>query len=362
MDAYSTVPTGITDSKGFLAFESVVRRVQRDLKVPYFAFFDAFRFYESCLRVLPDKALCHEHNGLFCVGAAFACKRLGIPYVLTFSADPLFERNLVGKPLKGIHYRVASWEAGFTYRLAKRIICVSTPAKKHLIDAWGVEADKVVVIPNGVDSHHFHPDYDPVPIRDSLRLGNAPVIGFLGGFQPWHGIEILVESLVAVGEKFPEAKLLLIGDGRARASIEEKIDSLRLRSKVIITGMVPLSKAPEYLSVVDIAVLPYPAFEKELWFSPLKLYEYMAAGKAIVASRSGQIAEVIEDGRNGLLVEPGDVQALAAALLRLLGHPGERYRLGQNARLQAVEKHSWEQYINQVESVYFDVLDSTGSS
>jgi glycosyltransferase involved in cell wall biosynthesis len=93
-----------------------------------------------------------------------------------------------------------------------------------------------------------------------------------------------------------------------------------------------------------------------LWFSPLKLYEYMAAGKAIVASRAGQIAEVIQDGHNGLLVESGDVAALAQALLKLLKDPVKRERLGQNAREQAIRHHSWERYIKRLEDIYRSVV------
>jgi glycosyltransferase involved in cell wall biosynthesis len=356
-DQFWLPPAGISGSRGFRLLERLIRRLQRDLKIPYFAFIDSFRFYESCIHCLTNDSICHEHNGLFCIGAAFACRRLGIPYVLTFSADPLFERNLVGRPLRGFHYAVAAWEARFTYNQASKIICVSNPAKQRLVDTWKVAPEKVVVLPNGVDSSLFNPHYDPVRIREALELGDSPVVGFLGGFQPWHGIEILVESLAEVVRKCPGVRLLLIGDGRARPSIERKIDECNLRSKVVITGLVPPEEAPKYLAAVDVAALPYPAFETELWFSPLKLYEYMASGKAIVASRAGQIAEVLVDGTNGLLVEPGDRSALSAAIVRLLENPEERYRLGQNARRQAVEQHSWDRYIQRLEQVYASVLE-----
>lgn len=90
----------------------------------------------------------------------------------------------------------------------------------------------------------------------------------------------------------------------------------------------------------------------EMWFSPLKLYEYMAAGKPIVASRCGQIANVIGDGVTGMLVEPGDKITFAHAINRLLDNPAERRRLGENARRQAVAHHSWMGYVRQLEAIY----------
>ena len=349
-------PLGLTGSKAFMMFESGVRRVQGELGRSYYAIFDTFRFYEACCRCLPQYDLCHEHNGLFSAGAALACKRLGIPYVLTFSADPLLEAELVGNPLRGIHAQVAAWEAKLTYRTAKKIICVSEPAKKHLVESWKVEPTKIVVMPNGVDIELFGSDYDPRPTRAELGLDGAPVISFVGGFQHWHGLDRLAESFAKVLPEVPQARLLLIGDGPARASIERRITELGIEAAVIITGLVPQSGVPKMLAIADIAVIPYPHLPKELWFSPLKLYEYMAAGKAIVASRAGQIAEVIQDGHNGLLVESGDVAALAQALLKLLKDPVKRERLGQNAREQAIRHHSWERYIKRLEDIYRSVV------
>lgn len=351
-----TAPLGWTGTKAFMLFESGVRRVQGELGRSYYAFFDTCRFYEACCRCLPRYDLCHEHNGLFSTGAALACRRLGIPYVLTFSADPLLEAELIGKPLRGIHAQVASWEAKLTYRTAKKIICVSEPAKQHLVDSWQVDPSKIVVMPNGVDIELFGSDYDPRPIREELGLNGAPVISFVGGFQHWHGLDRLAASFARVLSEVPQARLLLVGDGPARTSIEQCITKLGIEPAVIITGLVPQNHVPRMLAVADIAVIPYPRLPRELWFSPLKLYEYMAAGKAIVASRAGQIAEVIQDGHNGLLVESGDVTGLAQAMIKLLKDPVQREQLGQNAREQAIRRHSWEQYVVRLEEIYRSIV------
>ncbi len=358
-DLSQDVPVGISGTKPFKMMESGVRRVQKLLDLPYYAFFDAYRFYGAALRFLPQHDLCHEHNGLFCVGAAAACQRLGLPYVLTFSADLFLERAFVGHPLKGLHAQIAARQARFTYNLAKKILCVSEPAKQHLVANWQVSPEKIVVMPNGVDIDLFKPGNSQSALRSELGLNGHQVVSFVGGFQPWHGLDILVESFAMCLKEVPKAKLLLVGDGRAREEVEKSIKKFGVEANVIITGFVAQHRVPEYLAVSDLAVMPYPELPKELWFSPLKMYEYMSAGKAIVASSAGQIAEVIHDGENGILVEPGNKQDLARALIRLLQNPDERTRLGATARRQAVEHHSWDQYVRKLEKVYRDVIETS---
>ena len=294
---------------------------------------------------------------MFSVGAALACKKRKIPYVLTVDADLLLEKAVSGTPLKGVHATAAAWSAKLTYKLADRIICVSSPAKEHLINEWAVDSEKIYVLPNGVDVSRFAQLKKETQVtRKEFGLDGKPVVMFVGGFQHWHGIDLLVRSFEYVLEKIPEAQLLLVGDGPVRLNIEHEIKQKQLENSVSLTGMIPHGLIPEMLSIADVVVIPYPQLPKELWFSPLKLYEYMAAGKAIVASNSGQIADVIHHGQNGLLIEPGDVVAQADAITSLLLDRNERDRLGQNARQQAIIKHSWKQYTHCLQEVYQSVL------
>jgi glycosyltransferase involved in cell wall biosynthesis len=352
------VSQGLSELRAFRYAERGFRRVQSALRLPYFALFDSFRFYQTGLNVLGDFDLCHEHNGLFSFGTAMACRRLGLPYVLTVSADPFIEKRVVGNQLKGVHGAAAAWAARYTYRAARRIICVSEPARQSLASRWQIPLEKIAVMPNGVDLDLFRPDADPGPVRRRYALENRPVITFVGSFHPWHGLDRLVAAFAGVLKVFPEARLLLVGDGRSRQMVEEQLTRFGIDQQVIITGFVDQEEVPEMLAAADIAVLPYPELPEQLWFSPLKLYEYMAAGKAIVASASGQIVDVIADGHSGVLVPPGDVEQLAAALIALLNQPDRMHRLGNNARRQVESSHSWEQYIERLEAIYRDVLTS----
>jgi len=351
-------PLGISGARAFRLGESVIRRAQRELRLPYLAAFDAYRFYEACCRFLPEFTVCHEYGGLFSIGAALACRKKGIPYVLTAEADPFLENEIRGTPLRGLRAWEATRRARAAYRLADKIITVSNSAKKRLVEVWGVQPEKVEVLPNGVDAELFHPAYDREQIRRRWGLNGAPVVGFVGSFQVWHGLDNLVASFAQVARELPGSRLLLVGDGPARPALEQKIRESGLEAAVTITGLLPQAGVPQILAATDVTVLPYPELPSELWFSPLKLYEYMAAGKAIVASRAGQIAEILEDEKSGLLVPPGDVSALSAAISRLIRNPAERARLGDNARRQAVEQHSWKEYARRLAEIYAGLLEN----
>jgi glycosyltransferase involved in cell wall biosynthesis len=353
-------PLGISRTRPFRMAEGAIRRVQRELRLPYLAVFDAFRFYEACSRFLPEFDVCHEYGGLFSIGAALACRRRGIPYVLTAEADPFLENEIKGTPLRGLRALEAARRARAAYQLADRIITVSQAAKQRLVDAWNVAPEKIDVLPNGVDADLFHPAHDGEAIRQQWGLDGEPVVSFIGSFQAWHGLDNLVASFAQVVEEVPGCRLLLVGDGPGRPALEQKIREAGLGAAVTMTGLVPQTQVPAILAATDIAVLPYPQLPSELWFSPLKLYEYMAAGKAIVASRAGQIAEILEDGTNGILVPPGDVAALGDAISRLIREPAERARLGQNARQQAAEQHSWKQYAARLVEIYRVLHDLSG--
>jgi glycosyltransferase involved in cell wall biosynthesis len=187
------------------------------------------------------------------------------------------------------------------------------------------------VLPNGVDTALFA-EAEPAP-RGDPRL----TFGFVGGLRPWHGIGDMAAAFDRVAEAL-DARLLVIGDGPERA----RLDALRDRhpDRVAVTGAVPQAEVPPLLRSVDVALAPYPATER-FYFSPLKVLEYMAAGRAVIGSRIGQVGELIEDGRTGLLVPPGDAEALAGAMRRLAADPALRRCLGQAAAAEARERHDW---------------------
>jgi glycosyltransferase involved in cell wall biosynthesis len=121
-------------------------------------------------------------------------------------------------------------------------------------------------------------------------------------------------------------------------------------------GQVAHDEVPRWMSAADIATVPYPPMENDLWLSPLKLFEYMASGTAVIATAVGQLTDVIRDGKNGLLVPPGDALAMAGALNALIENPELRSRLGEQARRDSVDKYSWDQYVSRLERLFTAVI------
>lgn len=354
----SPVSLGITGTTPFCIVESIIRRCQQIMRWRYLALFDSARFYDASLHALEGYDVCHEHNSVLSVGAALACERINIPYIITVDADPILELEVQGIPLQGLQSALAHWEARQTYRIARRVLCLSEATRKRLIEYWKVPADKIIVLPLAADVDLFGQQFDVYEVRRLLGFRDEPVIGFVGSFQMWHGLEDLVAAFARVRESFPHAQLLLVGDGPGRAKVEDHVRKLNLDSAVTFTGRVGYRDIPRHLAAMDVVTAPYPQLGREMWFSPLKLYEYMAAGKAIVATRCGQIAEVIQDGTTGLLADPGDVSALARAVCQVIADPNLRRTLGANARRQAKDRHSWTHLARSIEEIYYNVISS----
>jgi glycosyltransferase involved in cell wall biosynthesis len=202
------------------------------------------------------------------------------------------------------------------------------------------------VNPNAVDPLVFGPHVDGSAVR--RRLGLAPsdvVIGFSGTFGLWHGIPSLAAVLPFTLEARPNVRWLLIGNGPLRRLVEEVVEEHGLHASVLLPGLVPHGEMPGYLAACDVLVSPHgrQADGGEFFGSPTKLFEYMATGRAIVASAVGQIADVLRDGETALLVPPDEPAALGAAIVRLIDDATLRSRLGEQAREVAVARHTWRQ-------------------
>ncbi len=334
-----------------------VWRAQRWLGAPYLNVFSNYRLLDACLQCLPGHDLVYERNGLYRDGVAKACRRLKLPYVLYVEADDILEHDYMGKPITGL----LRWRAKETMRYnlnsADCVICVSEPLKRHLTSVWGVPGEKIVVFSNVADVQRFRPDPQArAEMRASLGITDQPLVLFVGAFYEWHDVATLLDAFAQVLAAHPEARLVLVGEGSQRQAMMQRAASLDLTQAVQFTGFMAHTEIPRLAAAADIAAAPYPPMQHDLWLSPLKLFEYMASGTAIVASGVGQIVQVIQDGRNGLLVSPGDAPAMAAALQRLIADPGLRAGLARQAREDAVRQHSWEHYLARLERLFRAVI------
>lgn len=217
-------------------------------------------------------------------------------------------------------------------RATARAIFVVSHELRELLMQDGVPPDKVEVVRNGVDLSRF----DPTPRADD----GVVRMGFVGSLQAWHGIAELIDVAERVLPAAPHARLELAGDGPMADWLRARLACSPVASSILWRGRIAIDEVPAFLQRMDILLAPYPAVEG-FYFSPLKVFEYLAAGRPVVASRIGQIRELVQDGSSGLLVAPGDVQATAQACLRLIGDPRLRRALGAGARA-AAEPHTWD--------------------
>lgn len=204
-------------------------------------------------------------------------------------------------------------------------ICVSDPVRDWVIAR--TEGTRVFTVPNGVNVHRITPQPESP---------GAPVVTFVGTLKPWHGVDVLLR---ARAQAHKDWQLRIIGDGPMRAELDDLARSLGI--DVDFRGAVAPDAIPQHMAGTAIGVAPYPAMDtdSDQYFSPLKVYEYMAAGLPVVASRVGQLPEIM--GESAYLVPPSDPEALAEALDALVANPVERARVGSDNRRQAEREHSW---------------------
>ncbi|HSQ19497.1 MAG TPA: glycosyltransferase family 4 protein, partial [Blastocatellia bacterium] len=264
----------------------------------------------------------------------------GLPFVLEFNGSEVWVSRQ-WDPI-GLAWLLKRFER-LNLRAADLIFVVSEVERRNLISS-NVISSKVIVNPNGVDTERFRPECGGREIRRALSIEQETVVvGFVGTFGPWHGAPLLAEAATRINEPPARCYFLFIGAGEQQDTAESIIDSASKRVLATFTGRMDHSLVPAHLDACDILVVPtVPAIDGSQFFgSPTKMFEYMAMARPVIASRLGQIEEVIEDGKNGLLVEPGDVDALRRAIEKLAVDGNLRSRLGAEARKKAIERYTW---------------------
>jgi len=296
------------------------------------------RFFEERLaQLLPDVVL--ERYSLDSGPAMRVSRALGIDYALEVNAPLVAEAVQFRRLPEDANHQAREREL---FVSAGTVFAVSTALRDHIV-ACGADASRVHVVHNGVDVAQFNAA-DGSGVRKKYGLDGAVVVGFAGSLRAWHGVARLLWAARALPAEY---SLLIVGGGNERHLALELARALGIGDRVVVTGEVNHSEVASHLAAMDVAVAPYEAVAG-FYFSPLKVMEYMAAGLAIVASREGDIPDVI-DGC-GVLVEPGDERELAAAISRVGGDPELRARLSQASRERA-HAYSWARVASTVEAV-----------
>lgn len=318
--------------------EKVTRRLQTELRLPYLALFESFRFAQACRRVFPQCDVFYERAGWMGYGGAIAARAQGIPRVLEMNGDHPDELRMRGIAPRGAQ-RIASMVAmRFAARKASHVVATGEGWRRRAIDRWGVSPSEISVVENGSaivgllrrdQLRSFRPDdTDDEPVT----------LAYVGAFDPWQGLQVLLEAVARAVAHGADIRLSMFGSGGERSAVLQAIDGLGLGERVHLPGHLPVEELAAELSRSDIGV---SAYHGRVEFSGLKLLDYKSAGLATIASGEGGEPVVIQDGHTGYVVRPGDAEGFCEAIMRLAADARVRKAMGRAARLEAEQFHTW---------------------
>jgi glycosyltransferase involved in cell wall biosynthesis len=233
--------------------------------------------------------------------------------------------------------RLARWIERLVLRRADVVLVVSSYLKDEVV-ARGARAANVHVMPNAVDAHWLEARSDGSRVRRERGLDSTFVIGFVGWFDRWDRLDVLVDALAELLPKYDRLGLLLVGSGPAVEDLERSLEQRRLTRAVTLTGPVPRNEVRDYIDAMDICVLA----DSNPFGSPIVMFEFMARAKPVVAPALRPMLDGIEHGRTGWLFKPADRRALVRAIEALVERDEMRGFLGRNAREKVRRDHTWQ--------------------
>ena len=280
----------------------------------------------------------YERASLYATAGVLLARKLNVPSIIELNSPlPIEQAAYRGAGLGDLAARAERW----ILSQSDAVVVVSNELREYAV-SLGIDPGRVRVVPNGADPNLFRPRPRQKNARARWGLRDGPVLGFVGGIRPWHGVQVLPPLLERLVPRHKDLRLVIAGDGPLRAELERNLNTKGLAQNVVWTKSLPHDEIAELIPHFDVALAPYSSLNHAFYFSPLKLYEYMACGVPVVAARTGQIAEVVRDGETGLLYPPDDVEALTRACDRLLDDPALRERMGQAAARAIRERYTWD--------------------
>lgn len=308
-----------------------------------------------------NPAFLYQRHGRYCIGGVMLSRMTGIPLVLEMNAMLGWESGRWSSTGNMMRKYIAFYEKLCIIHAA-RISAISILLKNDIVKAGAKEED-VFVNPNGADADAFKPGSGGEEVRKFLGIKNEVVAGFCGSFYPWHGIDVLTEVVKKITPLYENVVFLLIGDGPEKTVMEDRLEKMGImdncRDRIIFTGRIPPEKVPAYLDACDILLSPIGSGKE--YSSPIKIFEYMAAGKAILCFDTGQMSDVLENGRDAILTLVDNAEKFIGALEELVKDKTLRENLGANARSKAVAGFTWEANAKRVMgSIVEEGADSVG--
>lgn len=325
-------------------------------KIPVLSQYYSMKYFQKRIdKVVRENSIniIHAHSPILCgMPGLWVARKYGIP--LVYEVRALWEDAAVDqeKTKEGaIRYRLTKYFETEMLRRADLIIVICEGLKNEIISR-GIRSDKIYVIPNGVDTDKFVPRNKDLDLLNKLGLHNQLIVGFIGSFFKFEGLEILVKAVPRILAKIKNVKFLIVGSGREDAKLKQLCGMLKLEKDIIFTGQVAHSDSLRYYSIMD--VLIYPRLSKRITnlVTPLKPLEAMSMEKAVMASDVGGLKELIVSEKTGLLFKAEDVDDLAVKCVRLLENATMREELGRQARLNVMQNRNWLKIISEYKEIY----------
>ena len=335
--------------------DQLKRRLARFLHGPKSIAMNLKQIYEE------QRIIAKEHSNilfsrleLFSLSAAAVARRNRIPFVLEIDCPPVWEyQHFAGRD----HWHVPVLPQAierYCLQTADAMIVISNILRDYLVEIGG-DPEKMFVIPNGADPKKFAPLPPDPELQAKYKTNGHVVMGWIGALHGWSGLENLIEMAKQVLLQRQDVMFMFVGGGQNQVMIEQAFADHPGRSRVLTPGRVPHEQTPRFLSLMDIVFAPYP--KREFWYpSSMKIFEYMSAGKTVMATDVGQVAEIIQEGVNGVLFDPENFDDMMAKVLHLVDAPEQRRKLAQGARRSVLEHYTWEQHARKMERIFENIL------
>lgn len=289
----------------------------------------------------------YERYAIFNLVGVLIAKQKKIPLIMEInytSFTPIYrKRSKLLLPL-------ANFIDKIIFQKVDAFAVVSTYLRDQLV-SLKIPAEKIVVIPNAADPEKFHPKKTAIDIRNKYNLHEKKVIGFVGGFYPWHGLDLLIDCFIALKKKHTQVSLMLIGNGPLKLTLQKRIQIEGLENSVIFIEFIAHNNLPQIIAAFDIAVMP----NSNTYGSPMKIFEYMSMAKPVIAPRLGPLEDVIINGQEGILFNPGEVDSMQAAFEQLLQNPSLHSEMAYKARENIILNHTWRKNAEKIIQMYHNI-------
>ncbi|MFH2066625.1 MAG: glycosyltransferase family 4 protein [Pseudomonadota bacterium] len=319
---------------------SFLSKLKNNLPVLFFRlleigynFFDIIRLYRVIKKIKPD--FIYSRYALFTFSSVLCARLMRIPIILEVNTPYAH----AWKQYDTMYFfHLACIIEKWCLKNATHLITVTGPLKNFVSYQYQVPPAKISVMHNGVDLNVFGMEKaDPESIRRKYNLPDVPTVGFIGALRKWHGIDLLIENTLRVIEECPEAQFVIVGEGELEEEYKNFVSDHNLFEKIIFTGFIPHEDVPGMIATMDIGLMP----NSNAYGSPMKVFEYMAMQKPVIAPMIPTLEEIVDNGYNGILFDPSKSENLGQSIIQLLKNESLRKLMGERAQQKIINQFTW---------------------